>query len=152
MNYIFISSKDGINRIGLVEEGRLVEYYMEEKDSEKIVGNIYRARVENVLRGMNAAFVNIGVGKNAYLYVKDAYSREQLLSKKNYPIDQVLKSGDEVIVQVVKEALGTKGPKVTTHISIPGRYIVLTPYSRDINISRKIKESEEVKRLKKIGH
>ena len=82
MNYIFISSKDGINRIGLVEEGRLVEYYMEEKDSEKIVGNIYRARVENVLRGMNAAFVNIGVGKNAYLYVKDAYSREQLLSKR----------------------------------------------------------------------
>lgn len=151
MNYIFISSKDGTNKVGIVEDKRLVEYYMEEEDHEKIVGNVYRGRVENVLRGMGAAFVDIGVGKNAYLNVKDAYNREELLSKKNYTIDQLVKSGQEIMVQVTKEALGSKGPKVTTHISIPGRYIVLTPYSKDINISRKIKDNTEINRLKDIG-
>ncbi|MDR7870268.1 MAG: Rne/Rng family ribonuclease [Tissierellaceae bacterium] len=151
MNYIFISSKDGTNKVGIVEDNRLVEYYTEEEDYEKLVGNVYRGRVENVLKGMGAAFVDIGEGKNAYLNVKDAYNKEQLQSHKSYTIDQVLKSGDEVIVQVIKEALGAKGPKITTHISIPGRCIVLTPYSNDINISRKIKDSTEIKRLKSIG-
>lgn len=151
MNYIFISSKDGINKVGIVEENRLVEFYTEEDNNEKLVGNVYRGRVENVLRGMGAAFVDIGEGKNAYLYVKDAYNKEQLLSKENYTIDQVLKSGEDVMVQVIKEALEVKGPKVTTHISIPGRFIVLTPYSNDINISRKIKDNVEIKRLKDIG-
>lgn len=151
MNYIFISSKDGINKVGVVEDNRLVEFYTEEDNNEKLVGNVYRGRVENVLKGMNAAFVNIGEGKNAYLNVKDAYSKEDLLAKKHHTIDQVLKAGDEVMVQVVKEALEVKGPKVTRHISIPGRYIVLTPYSDDINISRKIKDQEEIRRLKSIG-
>lgn len=151
MNYIFISSKDGINKVGIVEDNRLVEFYTEEDNNEKLVGNVYRGRVENVLKGMGAAFVDIGEGKNTYLNVKDAYSREQLLSRENYTIDQVLKSGDDVMVQVIKEALEAKGPKVTTHISIPGRYIVLTPYSKAINISRKIKDSNETKRLKDIG-
>lgn len=151
MNYIFISSKDKINKVGIVEDNRLVEFYTEEDNNEKLVGNVYRARVENVLKGMNAAFVNIGEGKNAYLNVKDAYNKEELLSKKNYTIDQVLKAGNELMVQVIKEALETKGPKVTTHISIPGRYIVLTPYSNDVNISRKINEQVEIKRLKAIG-
>lgn len=151
MNYIFISSKDGINKVGIVEENRLVEFYTEEDNDEKLEGNVYRARVDNVLKGMGAAFVDIGEGKNGYLNVKDAYNRDQLLSKKSYTIDQVLKSGEDVMVQVTKEALGAKGPKVTTHISIPGRYIVLTPYSKDINISRKIKDNSEIKRLKSIG-
>ena len=151
MNYIFISSKDGVNKVGIVENNRLVEYYTEEDNNEKLVGNVYRGRVENVLRGMGAAFVDIGEGKNAYLYVKDAYNKKQLLSQKKYSIDQVLKSGDEIIVQVIKEPLGEKGPKVSTQISIPGRYIVLTPYLKDINISKKIKDNIEIKRLKVIG-
>ena len=114
MDYIFISSKDGINKVGVVENNRLVEFYTEEENDTKLVGNVYRGRVENVLRGMGAAFVNIGEGRNAYLYVKDAYNKEQLLSKKKYSIDQVIKSGQEVMVQVIKEPLGSKGPKVTT--------------------------------------
>ena len=151
MNYIFISSKDGINKVGIVEDHRLVEYYTEEDNNEKLVGNVYRGRVENVLRGMGAAFVDIGVGKNAYLYVKDAYDKNQFLLNEKPTIDKVLKSGDEVMVQVTKEALGAKGAKVTTHISIPGRYLVLTPNSKDINISRKIDDNNEIKRLKIIG-
>lgn len=151
MNYIFISSKDGIHKVGIVENNRLVEYYTEEDNHEKLVGNIYRGRVENVLKGMGAAFVNIGVGKNAYLYIKDAYNKEQQISQKKYTIEQILKSGDEIIVQVIKEPLGEKGPKVSTHISIPGRYIVLTPFSKNISISRKIKDKIEIKRLRDIG-
>lgn len=151
MNYIFISSKEGINIVGIVEKGSLVEYYTEEDNSERLVGNIYRGRVENVLKGMEAAFVNIGEGKNAYLYVKDAYNKELHKSKNQASIDQVLKAGDDIIVQVIKEPLGEKGPKVTKHISLPGRYIVLTPYSKGINISRKIRDKTEINRLKRIG-
>lgn len=151
MDYIFISSKDGINKVGVVENNRLVEFYTEEENDTKLVGNVYRGRVENVLRGMGAAFVNIGEGRNAYLYIKDAYNKEQLLSKKKYSIDQVIKSGQEVMVQVIKEPLGSKGPKVTTHISLPGRYVVLTPFSKDINISRKISKKSEIIRLKELG-
>ncbi len=139
MNYIFVDSKDGVNKVGIVEDNNLVEYYIEEEDKKKLVGNIYRGRVDNVLIGMNASFVNIGEGgKNGYLYIKDALDKEQLSSNEKFKIDDVLKAGDDIIVQVIKEPLGEKGgPKLTTHISIPGRYLVLTPFSNGINISRK---------------
>ena len=152
MNYIFIDSGDTTNRVGIVEENRLVEFYTEDINNEALLGNVYRARVTNVLQGMDAAFVDIGVGKNAYLHLKDALRLEQLYTKEKYELDDVIKSGEDLIVQVIKEPLGTKGPKVTTHISIPGRYIVLTPYSNKINVSRKIRGHEEVERLKEIGH
>lgn len=151
MNYIFIESDKEKNYIAIVEDDRLVEYFVEEKTKKKILGNIYRARVENVLRGMEAAFVNIGEGKNAYLYISDALSKEQRFSNQKYSIEKLLKAGDEVIVQVIKESFGNKGPKVTTNLSIPGRYIVITPFQRGINISRKINSFDEVERLKKIG-
>ncbi len=151
MNYIFIESDKEKNYIAIVEADRLVEYFVEEKTKKKILSNIYRARVENVLRGMEAAFVNIGEGKNAYLYISDALSKEQRFSNQKYSIEKLLKAGDEVIVQVIKESFGNKGPKVTTNLSIPGRYIVITPFQRGINISRKINSFDEVERLKKIG-
>ena len=138
MNYIFIDSKDEINKVGIVENNRLVEFYTEEINNETLLGNVYRARVTNVLQGMDAAFVDIGENKNAYLQLKDALSKDQLYTKEKYELDEVIKSGEEVLVQVIKEPLGTKGPKVTTHISIPGRYLVLTPYSNKVNISKKI--------------
>ncbi len=151
MDYIFIDCKDRESRVGIVEDGNLVEYYIEEEDRHRIVGNIYRGRVNSVLKGMNASFIDIGEGKNAYLHVKDALSREQILSGERFTIDEVLKAGEDIIVQVSKEPLGEKGPKVTTNISIPGRYLVLTPPTDDINISRKINDKEEVERLKEIG-
>lgn len=150
MRYIFIDSLDGINRVGIVENNRLVEFHLEKQD-QKTVGNIYRARVTNVLQGMEAAFVDIGELKNAYLYVKEALPRKLLYDGKRYKISEVVKSGEEVIVQVIKESSGSKGPKVTTHIEIPGRYLVFTPFSNRINISRKITDSAEEERLKKIG-
>ena len=138
MNCIFIDSGENTNRVGIVEDRRLVEFYTEDVNNEALLGNVYRARVTNVLQGMDAAFVDIGVGKNAYLHLKDALKIEQLYSKEKYELNDVIKAGEDLIVQVIKESLGSKGPKITTHISIPGRYIVLTPYSNKINISRKI--------------
>ncbi|WP_353096630.1 Rne/Rng family ribonuclease [Tissierella praeacuta] len=150
MNYIFIDSLDGINRVGIVENNILVEFHLEEQE-RKIVGNIYRGRVANVLQGMDAAFVDIGESKNAYLYVKEALPKDILYNGRIYKISEILKSGQEIIVQVVKEASGNKGAKVTTHIEIPGRYLVFTPFSNKVNISKKIKGSIEVEKLKCIG-
>ena len=128
MNHIFIDSDDKKNYIAIVEDEVLVEYFVEVKTQKKILGNIYRGRVENVLRGMQAAFVNIGEGKNAYLYLTDAINYEEKFSGKKYSIEGLLKTGDEVIVQVIKEALGNKGAKISTNLSFTGRYIVITPF------------------------
>ncbi len=151
MDYIFIDSVDEVNKVGIVEDHRLVEYYTQEENKEKLVGNIYRARIETVLQGMEAAFVDIGEGKNAYLYVNDALNREQIYSNESYKISQVVKGGQEIIVQVIKEGNENKGPKVTTKITIPGRYLVLTPFSNQINVSRKILGFKPVSRLKILG-
>ncbi|WP_409228255.1 Rne/Rng family ribonuclease [Gudongella sp. SC589] len=151
MNTIYIDSRDGINRICIVEDGRLVEYYKEDTGRHRLLGNVYRGRVVNILQGMEAAFVDIGEERNAYLNIKDALGREMMYSRDRLTIDQVLKHGEDIMVQVVKEPLGNKGPKVTTHISIPGRYMVLTPYSNRVNISKKIRDQEEIERLKHLG-
>lgn len=151
MNYIYIDSDGEKNRIAIVEDEDLVEYFIEEEDNKKILGNIYRGRVENVLKGMQAAFVNIGVGKNAYLYLTDALNEEQRSTGKKFSIEEILRPGDEVIVQVIKEALGDKGPKVSINLDLTGRYIVLTPFKSGVNISRRIKNPSEIQRLKNIG-
>ncbi len=152
MNYIFIDSNEKLNRVGIVEDDRLVEFYSEEVENQALLGNVYRGRVTNVLNGMDAAFVDIGVGKNAYLHLKDALSLDQLYTGIKYDLDEVIKGGEDIIVQVIKEPLGTKGPKITTHLSIPGRFLVLTPYSNKINISKRIHNPEEINRLKEIGN
>ena len=151
MRYIFIDSKDGIDRVGIVEDSRLIEFHSEKKEKEKLVGNIYRARVINVLEGMAAAFIDIGDSKNAYLHVKDAIPIEYLYDKKKYKIGDIVRPGQEIIVQVTKEPSGNKGPKVTTHIELPGRYLVFTPFSNRKSISKKILDKAEVRRLKSIG-
>lgn len=149
MNRILIDVKENQNNIAIIEKDRLVEFHME-KYNEKILGNIYRGRVVNVLPGMEAAFVDIGEEKNAYLYIKSALPKGKSYKDK-ISIDDIVKVGDDIIVQVIKEAIGTKGPKVTTHITIPSRYIVLTPYSSKVSISRKIVEKNEIDRLVDIG-
>lgn len=151
MDYIYIDVDYEKTSVAIMEEGELVEYFVEREDEKKILGNIYRARVENVLEGMQAAFVNIGQGKNAYLSLTDALSEEEKFSGQKYSIEDILKTGDEIIVQVIKEALGDKGAKITSNLELKGRYIVLTPYKKGINISRKIKNNREIDRLEKIG-
>ncbi|MBI5209231.1 MAG: Rne/Rng family ribonuclease [Elusimicrobia bacterium] len=128
-------------RIGIIEDGRLAELLWERRSAESIVGNIYKGAVENVLPGISSAFVNIGFEKNAYLYISD------VLGGRGVPIDQILKKGQNIIVQVAKEAIGTKGMKVTMDVSLPGRFLVFTPFQKYVGISKSIQEPEERSRL-----
>lgn len=151
MNYIFIDLKDEVEKVGIVEEDKLVEFYVDNENERKLVGNIYRGRVKNVLPGMEAAFIDICEDKNAYLHVKNALPKEMKIKNKDIKINSLIKNGQEIIVQVLKEPTESKGAKVTTHITLPGRFIVLTPFSNKISISRKIDNHEEVSKLQSIG-
>lgn len=136
-------------RVGLLEDGHLVEYYIETDDIEKSRGNIYKGRVTNVLPGMQAAFVDIGFDKNAFLYVSDVnFNEDEFDSLKKSPIESMLKKGQEILVQVTKEAVRTKGARVSTNISLPGRYAVLLPGIDCVGVSRKIEDENERRRLK----
>ncbi len=150
MNEIVIDSGLNQDRVAILEDGELVEYYIESKEIKRLVGNIYKGRVKNVLPGMQAAFVDIGYEKNAFLYVKDAIPPEMMNATKNISIKDVVKNGQEIIVQVTKEPIDSKGPRVTTQLTFPGRYLVLMPYVDYIGISRKIQDDEERTRLKDI--
>ena len=128
-------------RVALLEDGRLAELFWERKSEESIVGNIYKGTVENVLPGISSAFVNIGYEKNAYLYISD------VIGERNAPIDARLKRGRHIMVQVAKEAIGTKGMKVSMDIALPGKYLILTPFSDFVGVSRSIEDPAQRERL-----
>jgi ribonuclease G len=146
----------GINeiRVAILEDGVLVEYSLEYPEEQKRAGNIYCGRVENVLPGMQAAFINIGEEKNAFLYIDDVLHKEGENEcgddQKHLTITDLLHEGQEVLVQMVKEPMGTKGARVVTQITIPGRYLVLLPTVDYIGVSRKIETEAERERLKSI--
>jgi ribonuclease, Rne/Rng family len=153
MNEIYMDIGFSESRIAVMDEGALAEIYIERQGSEMTSGNIYKGRVENVLPGMQSAFVNIGLDKNAFLYIKDAVDNKKINISDpecNVSINEILKVGDEILVQVSKEPAGTKGARVTTHITLPGRYVVLMPNVDYIGISRRIENEEERERLKNI--
>lgn len=152
MNRIIVDVGISENRLALVEDGELVELYIERRNNRRTVGNIYKGRVANVLPGMQAAFVDIGLEKNCFLYVKDALEQDLFNKDESYykdvPITSVVKQGQEIIVQIIKEPLGTKGARVTTNITLPGRYLVLMPNTTYVGVSRRIVCSEERERLR----
>ena len=132
-------------RMALSEDGRLLEVAVERTESDYMVGNIYKGRVENVLPGMQAAFINIGIGKNAFLYAGDIFphkSFQRLVEEDNLTV------GAEIMIEIVKDAMGTKGPRATTHFSIPGRYVVVMPSVDYVGVSRRIESGEERARLR----
>ncbi|CAB1129672.1 Cytoplasmic axial filament protein CafA and Ribonuclease G [Candidatus Hydrogenisulfobacillus filiaventi] len=147
---LLVNFEGGESRLAILEDGQLVEFYIDRDDDDQAAGNIYKGRVENVLPGMRAAFVNLGLDKNAFLYVDDA-NAEARDRRRGQPIQEVLKVGQEVVVQVAKEPIGTKGARVTTNISLPGRYLVLTPYSETIGVSRRIERAAERERLRALA-
>ena len=139
-------------QVAVLEDDQLMEIYIEETIGDRLVGSIFKGVVDNVLPGMQAAFVDIGVDKNAFLYVEDAiadntYGKDDV--KLN--IKDILKIGQEVVVQINKEPLGTKGARVTKQISLPGRYLVLMPTVDYIGISRRITDEKERDRLQEIA-
>jgi ribonuclease G len=153
-NRIFLSRSGRENRLALLEEGRLVEFQVERILHERVAGNIYKGRVRDVLPGMQAAFVDIGLEKNAFLYVDDCLPpcREGASldpgGEEKPRITDILHVGQEMLVQVVKEPTGTKGPRVTTHLTLPGRFLVLTPYAGYVGVSRRIENETERERLR----
>ena len=151
MKKIIVEVGHNTTKAAILEDGQLVEFHVEKK-SEDLVGNIYIGKVANVLPGMQAAFVDIGLGKNAFLYVSDALPANNEDEQLPTPtIREVLSVGQKLVVQVLKEPFGNKGPRVTTHISLPGRYIVYMPESNYIGVSRRIVAEEERSRLKNFG-
>jgi ribonuclease G len=144
-------------RIAVLEDGQLVEIYLERPLEQRVVGNIYKGVVENVLPGMQAAFVNVGLERNTFLYVADAvpgideYPRGVPKKKRRATIKELLQSGQHVLVQVTKEPIGNKGARVTRHITLPGRLVVLMPTVDHVGVSRRIADEGERKRLRKLA-
>ncbi len=141
-------------RVALLEEGELVEIQVEMKGNERLVGNIYKGRAENILPGMQAAFVNIGLERNAFLYAGDIITGTDVDGANpgvEIPsISDIIKTGDEILVQVLKQQGGTKGARITTHITLPGRFCVLMPTLDHVGISRRIQSETARERLKQL--
>ncbi len=155
-------------RIALVSDGKLVELYTERASSESQVGNIYKGRITNVEPSIQAAFVDFGKEKNGFLHISDLSpqyfskggkktekKKEEVVGKKiprhqRPPIQHCLRRGQELIVQVIKDGMGSKGPTLTTYISIPGRFLVMMPGMQRLGVSRKIEDEDVRQRLKEL--
>jgi ribonuclease G len=164
-NTLIISSEKLERRVALLENGVLEEYSIERQTDRNIVGSIFKGRVKNIEHGLKAMFVDIGFEKNAFLHFWDALpaaldsgveqveragspKKKDRITAKDIP--QIYPVGSEVLVQVTKGPISTKGPRITTNVSLPGRYLVLMPYSDQCGISRKIEAPKERDRLRKV--
>lgn len=156
---ILVETRPEQTRVAILEDGELAELFIETPEQEKRIGNIYRGKVERVLPGMQCAFIDIGLDRNAFLYAGDILVNKLSDHEASFhinndlpdKIDRLVKQGQEITVQVSKEAIESKGPRVTTNISLPGRNTVLLPYTPGIGISKKITDPDERDRLKNIA-
>jgi ribonuclease G len=148
---IIVNCTSRETRVAVMENGRLAELFIERPAEQRVVGNIYKGKVDNVLPGMQAAFVDIGTDKNAFLYVDDCLPPESKPADKKPDIRELLTKGQEVLVEVKKEQLGTKGARVTGQVTLPGRYVVYMPNVRYIGVSRRIKSEKERERLRTVA-
>ncbi|MCO7224058.1 ribonuclease G [Pleionea sp. CnH1-48] len=140
-------------RIGVVENGMLQELLIERSKNRGLVGNIYKGKVKRVLPGMQAAFVDIGLERSAFLHVSEILPQHDNGDKDDVPqpdITRLLHEGQKIIVQVIKDELGTKGARLTTHITVPSRYLVLMPRNPHVGVSQRIENEEERNRLRDI--
>ena len=172
---VFIDVQPQKIAIALTEDKRLVEYQEEQQSASFSVGNVYVARVRKLMPGLNACFVNVGHERDAFLHYLDLgihynsfakYLKQVMSDKKNFyspnkasiqpalgkdgSVQDILKQGQEILVQIVKEPISTKGPRLSCEISFPGRYLVLMPFEDGVSVSSKIKSSEERARLKQV--
>ena len=151
-------------RVAVVEDGSLEELYVERASLGSHVGNIYKGKVVNIESGIQAAFIDFGVGKNGFLHISDLHPRHFPKSsgrhtdsvgrrkslKERPPIQNCLHKGDELVVQVTKEGVKTKGPTLSTYLALPGKYLILMPWMRKHGVSHKIEDEDERKRLRQI--
>ena len=150
---LIIKKVESKKQIALVQEGILKEYYEEEENSSRNEGNIYIGTAKDILKGMQAAFINIGTERNGFIHLKDILPKidevkqEKIVNKK---IEDVIKLNQKLLVQVKKDSNEKKGARISTHINLPSKYIVLMPNTEIITISQKIQDEKEQERLKKI--
>ncbi|MGC8989579.1 MAG: ribonuclease E/G, partial [Verrucomicrobiia bacterium] len=163
---VIINAESLETRVAVLEEGRLEEFTIERTSDDRLVGSIFKGKVRNLEDGLKAAFVDIGFEKNAFLHYWDIVpsgfdSSVELVERENRKqrekprithkdIPRLYPPGSEIVVQVTKGPIGTKGPRVTTNLALPGRFLVLLPNSDQCGISRKIQDHHERQRLKKI--
>lgn len=147
---ILITVDDDETRVAILEDRRLVEIYAERTSAFSSVGNIYLGKVKDILPGMEAAFVEIGLPKNGFLYVDEAMFPKDAPDSSSLKIQDVLKKGQDILVQVIKDPMGTKGARVTTQLSLAGKYIVLMVLGGGVGVSRKLLDEEKA-RLKEIA-
>jgi len=168
---ILIQIADGERRVAILEDGKLDDFHIELDRHNFVLGNIYKGKVESILPSINGAFVNIGLEKNGFLYLTDTVNpliEEEISAPRRFfnkllgkeeplPPPEVkdekippLAKGDEILVQVVKEPFGTKGARLTTHVSLAGRFVVFMPFDKSTGISRKIEDGEERQRLREV--
>jgi len=151
MREIYIKEENDIKKIYLIEDNVILEKHEEDAKSPMLEGNIYIGKVQNVLPGMQAAFVNIGSGKNAFIHLKDLLPKVDVTKDpevKNEDIRKIIKPGDPILVQVTRDKNYKKGARVTTHISLIGRFFVYMPNSPFIAVSQKIEDEAKKKELK----
>lgn len=163
-NELVLNVTLGETRVARLENGMVAELYMERTKEQGVVGNVYKGRVVRVLPGMQAAFVEIGLDRTAFLHATevveeltqldadfDAEEEESRRSSRHHPnIQDLLKEGEDIVVQVEKEPMGTKGARLTSHISLPGRYLVYMPFVQHIGISRRLEDERERRRLRQL--
>ena len=146
---MIVRQRDDRIQIGVLEDGVLAEHFVSKTQQDSLIGNVYLGKVQNVLPSMEAAFVDIGRGRNAVLYAGEVNWESVNLEGKQRRIENALKSGDSVLVQVTKDPVGHKGARLTSQISLPGRYLVYVPGGSMTGISRKLPDVER-NRLKRI--
>jgi ribonuclease G len=174
-NTILANCSSSVNRVAVLENDRLVELGIEKPSDRGLMGNIFKGRVTNIVPGIQCAFVDIGMHKDLFLPLSDIHRDESTIvdpfeddspaapiledtlsepaaeTSTSISISELLKVGQEIVVQVVKEPIGSKGPRGTTYLTLPGRYVVLMPASHHLGISRRIEDPVEVARLQEIG-
>ncbi len=161
MKQILINAEPFEKRVAIIADGTLEEFYSERPDYARMAGNIYKGVIESVVPGIGALFVNLGTGKNGFLYIKDFEGKgvNTLLdeevevgarSSDKPQASKTPKKGMEVLVQVVKEPISTKGPLLTTDISLPGKYIVFMPFNDTVGVSKKVEDQKERATLKEM--
>jgi ribonuclease G len=146
---ILVSVDVGEQRVAVLEDGVVAEVYLERPGRRSIAGNVYKGVVDNVLPGMEASFVDIGLAKNGFLYVDEIVVPELEGRKHGRRIQELVERGQEVLVQAVKDPMGTKGARLTTEVSLPGRFLVFVPFGVGTGVSRRL-DDEERERLKAI--
>lgn len=155
MKELIVTVQDEVENILLVENGILTEKYVDSKYKKRLEGNIYIGKVQNIFPGLQAAFINVGENRNAFIHLKDVLPKVDVTKEGNVDIDKqnigkILKVGMPIIVEIKRDRYNKKGARASTHINLPGRYLVLLPNSTFVTISQKIEDEKERERLKKI--